>query len=117
MTPEHRNILLACIASYGDSLTRIDAEKDQMKAIAAKVTAELNIPASHFTKLATASHKDQVTQAHDDVQAQADLFAVVHEQADLFAVVHEQVSPSVTAMHSLLDEHGATLRIESQEVA
>jgi hypothetical protein len=73
MTPEQRKTLLECIAEYGNSLARIEGEKDQMKAIAARAVADLGITAGHFTKLATAYHKDAVPAFAADLAGQYDL--------------------------------------------
>lgn len=77
MSPETRKTLLDAITEYGHSLTRIEGEKDQCKAIAAKVQADLDIDARHFVKLATAFHKDTTKAEHESAGNLVELFDAV----------------------------------------
>ena len=82
MTPETRKKLLDAIAEYGHSLTRINGEKDQMKAITTKVQAELNVDARNFAKVATAMHKDSIGTAHKELNNLIGLFELVWEKPE-----------------------------------
>ena len=69
--------LLTYITEYTDSLSRIDGERDHMKAIQEKVQTELQIEPKHFAKLATAYHADKVENEHANFATLADLFTLV----------------------------------------
>lgn len=70
----NRKLLLNLITEYGHSLTRIDGERDQMKAITERAVAELGLDARHFKRVAVARHKDQITTERDALAEQIELF-------------------------------------------
>ena len=65
MSPDALNKLLT---EYSNSLTRIEAEKDLLKAIAERAETELSIPAAQFRKLAVDVHKDAIEQAREAME-------------------------------------------------
>ena len=73
MTPDTRKLLLTLISAYGDSLTRIDGEKDQMKALTERAETEGHIDPSAFKRAALAYYKDQVAALRENLESQLDL--------------------------------------------
>ena len=59
----HPDALNKLLTEYSNSLTRIEAEKDLLKAIAERAETELSIPAAQFRKLAVDVHKDAIEQS------------------------------------------------------
>ncbi len=74
MTPDARKILLSLISEYGDSLTRMDGERDLLKAIEDRAETECGMPAKAFRTAAVAYHKDQVTKKREELTEQIDAF-------------------------------------------
>ncbi len=77
MTPETRKTLLGLISEYGDSLTRIQGEKDLLKAIEARAVVECSAPLKAFKTIATAHWADTTAKVRDDLEAQLDLLDTV----------------------------------------
>lgn len=69
--------LHALIADYGDSLTRMDAERDLQKTLVAKAAAEHRLEPAAFKRVATAIHKAQTMALRAECDAQLALLAVV----------------------------------------
>ena len=65
------------IADYVDSLTRMDAERDLQKTLAAQAAAEHRLEPVAFKKVATAIHKAQTTALRAERDAQLALLAIV----------------------------------------
>lgn len=78
----NRPLLLNLLNEYGHSLTRIDGERDQMKAIAARAVAELGLEEKDFKRVAVALHKDALTAERDAMTEQIDLFELVIDRID-----------------------------------
>ena len=74
MTPEIRKTLLGLISEYGNSLTRIQAEKELLKMMEQRALVECATPARAFKLYATAQWKDQVNTVQEEIEAQLALF-------------------------------------------
>ena len=74
MSPGALNKLLT---EYSNSLTRIEAEKDLLKAIAERAETELSIPAAQFRKLAVDVHKDAIEQSREAMRDMLELYDTV----------------------------------------
>ena len=74
MSPDALNKLLT---EYSNSLTRIEAEKDLLKAIAERAETELSIPAAQFKKLAVDVHKDAIEQSREAMRDMLELYDTV----------------------------------------
>jgi len=74
MSPDALNKLLT---EYSNSLTRIEAEKDLLKAIAERAEGELSIPAAQFQKLAVDVHKDAIEQSREAMRDMLELYDTV----------------------------------------
>lgn len=77
MTPEARTTLLGLISEYGHSLTRIQGEKDLLKAIEARAVVECAAPLKAFKAIATAHWADTTAKVRDDLAAQLELLDTV----------------------------------------
>ena len=78
MTPEARKTLLNLISEYGDSLTRIEGERELMKAIEARAAHPvIGLTVKAFRRLATAYHRDQVAPTREALEEQLDAFEAV----------------------------------------
>lgn len=77
MTPETRKTLLDLIAEYGNSLERIQGEKDLLKAIEARAVVECGVALKPFKTVATAHWADKAATAREDLEAILDVFEVV----------------------------------------
>lgn len=77
MTPETRKTLLGLISEYGNSLTRVQGEKDLLKAIEARAVVECEVTTKAFKTIATAHWADTVAKVCDDLEAQLDLLDTV----------------------------------------
>jgi len=77
MTADLREKLLTFIKEYGDSLLRIDAEKDLQKAIAERAELECHVKPAHFRKSATAYFKDKVKSLREELGEQMDLLDTI----------------------------------------
>ena len=75
--PEITQSLRALLAEYSNSLTRIEAEKDLLKAIAERAETELSIPAAQFRKLAVDVHKDAIEQSREAMRDMLELYDTV----------------------------------------
>jgi hypothetical protein len=69
--------LMKLLAEYSNSLTRIEAEKDLLKAIAERAETELCIPAAQFRKLAVDVHKDAIKQSREAMRDMLELYDTV----------------------------------------
>lgn len=65
--------LITLIKEYGDSLLRVEAEKELQKAIAEKAENDCRVKPTHFKKAATAYFKDKVKDLHEDTTEQLNL--------------------------------------------
>ena len=72
-----RNKLLTLIKEYGDSLLRIESEKDLQKAIAEQAEAECQVKPAQFKKAAMAYFKDKVKELREELGEQMDLLDVI----------------------------------------
>jgi hypothetical protein len=77
MTPEARKTLLGLIIEYGNSLTRIQGEKDLLKMIEQRAVVECAAAAKAFKTIATAHWADTTAKVRDDLEAQLDLLDTV----------------------------------------
>jgi hypothetical protein len=85
MNTDTRKTLLNLITEYGNCLTRIDGEKDQMKFIEARAVAECGVTAKAFKTVAVAHHKDEVGSVLENLNQQVDLFDTVRDLPDYTA--------------------------------
>lgn len=72
--------LMTYVKEYGDSLLRIDAEKELQKAMAEKAESHHNIKPSHFKKAAAAYYKDKVKELRDDLGEQLSLLEFIQDE-------------------------------------
>ena len=72
--------LTSFLTEYSNSLTRIDAEKDLLKAIAERAETELAIPAVRFRKLAVDVHKDAIEQSRESMRDMLELYDTVQPE-------------------------------------
>jgi len=77
MTPEIRKTLLGLISEYGNSLTRIQGEKELLKMIEQRAVVECAAPLKAFKTIATAHWADTTAKVRDDLEAQLDLLDTV----------------------------------------
>lgn len=82
MTPEARQTLLNLISEYGDSLTRIEGERELMKAIEARAAdpRACGLTVKAFRLLATAYHRDQVADTRAALEDQLEAFETVRDE-------------------------------------
>lgn len=73
----HPDALNKLLTEYSNSLTRIEAEKDLLKAIAERAETDLSIPAAQFRKLAVDVHKDAIEQAREAMRDMLELYDTV----------------------------------------
>ena len=73
----HPDALNKLLTEYSSSLTRIEAEKDLLKAIAERAETELSIPAAQFRKLAVDVHKDAIEQSREAMRDMLELYDTV----------------------------------------
>lgn len=74
MTPETRKTLLNLISEYGNSLTRIQAEKELMKLMEQRAVVECATPAKAFRLYATTAWRDNISAVQKEIEAQLALF-------------------------------------------
>jgi len=74
MTPDTSKKLKGLIGEYGNSLTRIQAEKELMKLIEQRALVELGQDQKAFRVVATAFWKDEVRVKRNEVEWQLALF-------------------------------------------
>lgn len=74
MTPETRKILLGLIAEYGNSLTRVQAERDLMKLMEQRAVVECATAAKAFRLYAMAHWRDGVPAVQEELEQQLALF-------------------------------------------
>ena len=79
MTPENRKALLGLINEYGNSLTRIQAEKELMKLMEQRAVVECATAAKAFRMYATAAWRDQISAIKDELEQQLILFETVSD--------------------------------------
>lgn len=77
MTPETRKTLLGMLDEYDASLTRIQGEKDLLKAIEERALHQCNVPSKTFRTVATALWRDKTADLHDDLSQALDLLDTV----------------------------------------
>lgn len=74
MTPETRKALLGLIAEYGNSLTRIQAERELMKLMEQRAVVECATPVKAFKLYATAAWRDSVPATQEELEGTLALF-------------------------------------------
>lgn len=74
MTPETRKTLLNLISEYGNSLTRIQAEKELMKLMEQRAVVECATPTKAFKLYATAHWRNKIPAIQEEIEAQLALF-------------------------------------------
>lgn len=74
MTPETRKTLLGLISEYGNSMTRIQAEKELMKLMEQRAVVECATPAKAFKLYATAAWRDSIPAMQEELEGQLALF-------------------------------------------
>lgn len=74
MTPEQTRILKGMISEYGNSLARIQAEKELLKSIEQRALVEFQRDPKAFKTVATAYWRDEAKKAHEILEEQLDLF-------------------------------------------
>lgn len=82
MTSENRKTLLNLITEYGNCLTRMDGERNLLKAMEDRAENECAMPAKAFRTAATAYHKDQVTKKREELTEQIDAFEIIHGEPE-----------------------------------
>ncbi len=82
MTTDISKKLTGFLTEYSNSLTRIDAEKDLLKAIAERAETELAIPAAQFRKLAVDVHKDAIEQSRESMRDMLELYDTVRPEGE-----------------------------------
>lgn len=81
LTKKNRKKLDDVLHEYCLSLTRIDNEQSQMKAMEELVKSQLNIDPKHFKTLAKALWKDAREKTQKDIEGQLDLFLLYEPDA------------------------------------
>ena len=84
LTKENRKKLDDVLSEYCLSLTRIDNEQSQMKAMEELVKSQLNIDPKHFKTLAKALWRDEREKTQKDIEGQLDLFLLYEPDAGEF---------------------------------
>lgn len=107
----NRQLLMNLLNEYGHSLTRIDGERDQMKAIAARAVAELGLEEKDFKRVAVALHKDALAAERDTLSYQLGLFELVIDASPEEKAAAAVAGPA-RALRDSLKAHGATLTIQ-----
>lgn len=74
MTPEARKTLMGLISEYGNSLTRIQAERELMKLMEQRAVVECATAAKAFKLYATAAWRDSVPAIQEEIEQQLALF-------------------------------------------
>lgn len=72
--------LMTYVKEYGDSLLRIEAEKELQKAMAENAESHHNIKPSHFKKAAAAYYKDKVKELREDLGEQLSLLEFIQDE-------------------------------------
>ncbi len=68
------------IKEYGDSLLRMDGERELQKAIAERAETDCRVKPAHFKKAATAYFKDKVKELREDISGQLDLLESIQDE-------------------------------------
>lgn len=74
-SPEDRKKVVNALEEYSNSMTRIDAERDHLKAILQRLQDDFDLPKKPMRKVANAYHKQNIT----EVVAAADEVNDVYE--------------------------------------
>lgn len=77
MTPETRKTLLDLITEYGNALTRIQGEKEHLRAIETRAANECVVEIKAFKAVAAAYWADKTETAREDLEAILEVFEVV----------------------------------------
>ncbi len=72
--------LITYIKEYGDSLLRMDGERELQKAIAERAETVCRVKPAHFKKAATAYFKDKVKELREDISGQLDLLESIQDE-------------------------------------
>lgn len=72
--------LINLIKEYGNSLLRVESEKELQKAIAEQAETLYDVKSLHFKKAANAYFKDKVKIIRDDLSEQLDLLELIQNQ-------------------------------------
>lgn len=74
MTTDTRKTLLGLITEYGNSLTRVQAERELMKLMEQRAIVECATSAKAFRLHATAAWRDQIPAIQEEIEQQLALF-------------------------------------------
>lgn len=72
--------LITYVKEYGDSLLRMDGERELQKAIAERAETDCRVKPAHFKKAATAYFKDKVKELREDISGQLDLLESIQDE-------------------------------------
>ncbi len=72
--------LITYVKEYGDSLLRMDGERELQKAIAERAETDCRVKPAHFKKAATAYFKDKVKELREDIGGQLDLLELIQDE-------------------------------------
>jgi hypothetical protein len=72
--------LITYVKEYGDSLLRMDGERELQKAIAERAETDCRVKPAHFKKAATAYFKDNVKELREDIGGQLDLLELIQDE-------------------------------------
>lgn len=74
---EDKRRIKGAMVEYSNSLTRIEAERDQMKNIIADLADEVDIPKKILTKLCVSYHKQNLSEQEAEIDDVAALYEAV----------------------------------------
>jgi len=74
MTTDARKTLLGLISEYGNSLTRIQAEKENLKLMELRAMVDCATSAKAFRLYATAAWRDSIPATQEELEGQLALF-------------------------------------------
>ena len=72
--------LITYVKEYGDSLLRMDGERELQKAIAERAETDCRVKPARFKKAATAYFKDKVKELREDISGQLDLLESIQDE-------------------------------------
>ena len=71
--------LMNLVKEYGNSLLRVDSEKDLQKTMAERAEKECSVKPAHFRKVSNAYYKDKLSDMREDNHGQLDLLDSILE--------------------------------------